>query len=83
VVTKLAITIAHEIVEIRGVRKHSAISLLAKPGLKPSLYFRPFGIDDTEINRMPDAAACGDHVIAKGAFFARSDAENRGAGAVI
>ncbi len=61
----------------------SAISLLAEPGLKPSSYFRPFGIDDAEIYGVPDAAACGDHVIAERAFFASADAQDCSAGAIV
>jgi glyoxylase-like metal-dependent hydrolase (beta-lactamase superfamily II) len=61
----------------------SAISLLAEAGLKPSSYFRPFGIDDAEIYGVPDTAACGDHVIAERAFLASADAQNCRAGAIV
>src|SRR5258707_7356604 len=65
-----------------GARRVSAISLLAELGLEPRFYFRPFGVDDAEIYRMPDAAVCGDHVIAKNALLAGADAQNRCSGAV-
>ena len=42
--------------------------------LELALHFRPFGIDDAEIDGMAEAAAGSDHVIAEEAFFFSADA---------
>src|ERR1700686_1963975 len=64
-------------------RMGSAVSLLAKFSFQFRLYAWPFGIDDTEIDGVPDAAACGDHVIPESALLARADPQNRSTGAII
>jgi hypothetical protein len=41
---------------------------------------RPLGIDNAEIDRVPDAAGRSDHVIAEDAFFSRANAQDGRAG---
>src|SRR5258708_37923632 len=80
---RLQSTIPHEIAGDLAVRKGSATSLLAEFALQSGFYIQPFRVEDAEINGVPDAAACGDHVIAKSSFFARADAQNRGPRALV
>src|SRR5713226_2832768 len=43
---------------------------------KPRFHRQPLGIDDAEIDRMPDAGGGADHVIAEDAFFLGAEAED-------
>src|SRR3977135_3302488 len=72
-----------KLTDVYRSERESATSLLAKFGLQAGFYVRPFRVYDAEIDSVPDAAACGDHVIAEGSIFAGSDAQDRSPRALI
>jgi hypothetical protein len=51
--------------------------------LKAGFHVRSFRIEDAEVNGAPDAVGGRDHVIAEGAFLARTDAQDCGARAFV
>src|SRR5689334_5426155 len=50
--------------------------LRKQSGLQAGLHFGPLGVQDAEVNRMPEAASGRDHVIPERAFLTRADAED-------